>query len=109
LCAGMFLVLLDVTAVNVALPAIGEALHTGVAGQQWVVDGYAVAIAGLLLTAGAVGDRLGHRRLVLIGFTVFAVSSAICALAPTLPVLVSARALQGVGAALLLPGTMALI
>ena len=109
MCAGMFIVLLDVTAVNVALPSIGTGLHTDVHGLQWVVDAYAVAIAGLLLAAGTLGDRIGHRRVVMLGFALFGVASVGCALAPTVGVLVTARAVQGVGAALLLPGTMALI
>ncbi|POX40698.1 MFS transporter [Streptomyces sp. Ru73] len=109
LCAGMFLVLLDVTVVNVALPGIGRALGTGLPGLQGVVDGYAVAVAGLLLGGGAIGDRIGHRRLVLIGFTLFAVASLACGLAPGATALVAARVVQGAGAALLLPGSMAMI
>ncbi|HEY2206812.1 MAG TPA: MFS transporter [Pseudonocardia sp.] len=109
MCVGMFLVLLDVTVVNVALPSIGAGLATGGDGLQWVVDGYAVAIAGLLLAGGAVGDRWGHRRVVLTGLAVFGAASAACGLAPTAGVLVAARAAQGVGAALLLPGSLAVI
>ncbi len=109
LCAGMFLVQLDVTVVNVALPAIGDDLHAGLSGLQWVVDGYAVVLAALLLCGGVVGDVLGHRRVVLAGFTLFGVASAGCALAWSAPVLVGWRAVQGLGAALLLPGTLAVI
>ncbi|HEY3631960.1 MAG TPA: MFS transporter [Jatrophihabitantaceae bacterium] len=109
MCAGMFLVLLDVTAVNVALPDIGHAFGGGVAGLQWVVDGYAVAIASLLLAGGTVGDRLGHRRVVLAGFAVFGLASIGCAVAPGTATLVGARVVQGVGAAMLLPSTMAVI
>lgn len=109
MCAGMFLVLLDVTAVNVALPGIGRSLHAQVSTLQWVVDGYAVAIAGLLLAAGTVGDRIGHRRVVLIGFCLFGAASLGCALAPNAAALIGSRVVQGIGAALLLPGTMALI
>ncbi|WP_405139118.1 MFS transporter [Nocardia sp. NBC_01388] len=107
LCAGMFLVLLDVTIVNVALPSIGRQLHADSATLQWVVDGYAVAIGGLLLAGGTLGDRFGHRRILLIGFAVFGVASLICALAPAIGVLIGGRVLQGIGGALLLPGTMA--
>ncbi|MEV4008257.1 hypothetical protein AB0K37_39275, partial [Actinomadura sp. NPDC049753] len=78
LCAGMFLVLLDVTIVNVALPGIGRALGTGLPGLQGVVDGYAVAIAGLLLGGGALGDRAGHRRMTLTGFALFGLASLAC-------------------------------
>jgi DHA2 family methylenomycin A resistance protein-like MFS transporter len=109
MCAGMFLVLLDVTIVNVALPGIAHGLHTGVPSLQWVVDGYAVVIASLLLAAGTVGDRIGHRRILLAGFAVFGVASAGCALAPNAPALVAARIVQGCGGAMLLPTTMAVI
>jgi DHA2 family methylenomycin A resistance protein-like MFS transporter len=109
LCAGMFLVLLDVTIVNVALPTVGHGLRAGVAGLQWVVDGYAVAIASLLLAGGTVGDRLGHRRVLLTGFVVFGLASLACATAPSVGVLVAGRIAQGIGGALLLPSTMAVI
>ncbi len=109
MCAGMFLVLLDVTVVNVALPSITAGLGAGAGGAQWVVDSYAVVIAALLLAGGAAGDRFGHRRTVLAGLGVFGAASAACALAPTVDVLVAARAAQGVGAALLLPGSLAVI
>ena len=109
MCAGMFLVLLDVTVVNVAVPAITTGLHTGTAGIAWVVDGYTVALASLLLAGGALGDRLGHRRVVLRGLVIFGAASAGCALAPDAPALVAARAVQGIGAALLLPGSVAAI
>nr|WP_243274916.1 MFS transporter [Streptomyces albus] len=122
MCTGMFLVLLDVTVVNVALPSIGRSLGAASSGTtpgpgtgagtgtvQWVVDAYAVAIAGLLLGAGAIGDRVGHRRVVLAGLALFGLASAGCALAPGSEVLVAARAVQGTGAALLLPGSLAVI
>jgi DHA2 family methylenomycin A resistance protein-like MFS transporter len=109
MCAGMFLVLLDVTVVNVALPSIRASLGTGVAGTQWVVDGYALAIAGLLLVGGLLGDRFGHRRAVLAGMVFFGVASLGCAVAFDLGMLVVSRAVQGVGAALLLPGNMAVV
>ncbi|WP_236791616.1 MFS transporter [Amycolatopsis sp. GM8] len=109
MCAGMFLVQLDVTVVNVALPTIGHELGAGVATLQEVVDGYAVVLAALLLAGGALGDVLGHRRIVVTGFATFGLASAGCALAPSGPVLVGFRALQGLGAALLLPGTLAVI
>lgn len=109
MCAGMFLVLLDVTIVNVALPAIGHGLRAAVAQLQWVVDGYVVAIAGLLLAAGTLGDRIGHRRMLLTGFALFGAASLACALAPGIEVLIGARVAQGVGGAVLLPSTMAVI
>ncbi len=107
MCAGMFLVLLDVTVVNVALPSI--AVGTDAAATQWIIDAYAVAIAALLLTGGTVGDRIGHRRVVMAGLAVFGAASAACGLAPSIGVLIAARAVQGVGAALLLPGSVAVI
>ncbi|MFF9108722.1 MFS transporter [Streptomyces sp. NPDC014805] len=109
MCAGYFLVLLDVTIVNVALPAIGARLGTDTGGLQWVVDGYALALAALMLTSGTAGDRHGHRAILLTGLAVFGAGSLACGLAPTAPALVAARVVQGVGAALLLPGTLAVI
>ncbi|HEX5120763.1 MAG TPA: MFS transporter [Pseudonocardiaceae bacterium] len=109
MCTGYFLVLLDVTVVNVALPTIGTGLGAGVAGLQWVVDGYALALAALLLAGGTVGDRWGHKRVVLVGMLVFGVASLGCAVAPVTGVLIAARAVQGIGAALLLPGTLAIV
>lgn len=109
LCAGYFLVLLDVTVVNVALPSIGDELAPSGHGLAWVVDAYTVPLAALLLAAGGLGDRLGHRRIVIAGFVAFAVASAGCSLAGSLASLAIWRALQGVAAAVMLPGTLALI
>ena len=109
MCAGYFLVLLDVTVVNIALPAIGADLQADVAGLQWVVDGNALALASLLLAGGSLGDLLGHRPVVLTGLLGFGGASLLCGLAPTTATLVTARVTQGVGAALLLPGTLAVI
>src|SRR5215208_4684506 len=109
MCVGYFLVLLDVTIVNVALPNIGAGLDAGVSGLQWVVDGYALALASLMLAGGTVGDLHGHRRVVLAGLIVFGAGSLLCGVAPSAGVLVGARLAQGVGAALLLPGTLAII
>lgn len=106
---GMFLILLDVTVVNVAVPAITAGLRTGTAGVQWVVDGYTVALASLLLAGGTLGDRFGHRQTVLAGLAVFGAASAGCALASTPGTLIASRVVQGVGAALLLPGSLAAI
>ena len=109
LCCGYFLVLLDVTVVNVALPQIGAGLHTAGAGLAWVVDAYSVPLASLLLASGAIGDRLGHRDVVIAGFAAFGAASVLCALASDMAVLVAGRALQGAGAALALPGTLAVL
>ena len=109
MCIGYFLVLLDVTIVNVALPSIGAGLHAHVSTLQWVVDAYALALASLMLPSGTVGDRFGHRRVVLAGLAVFGLGSLACGLATGAGVLTGARAVQGVGAALLLPGTLAIV
>ncbi|WP_327654402.1 MFS transporter [Streptomyces sp. NBC_00483] len=109
MCVGMFLVQLDVTVVNVALPHIGEDLRTDLSGLQWVVDSYTVVLAACLLGAGVIGDRWGHRTVVLVGLALFGVTSLLCGLAPSVGTLVAARALQGLAAALLLPSTLAVV
>ena len=109
LCVGIFLVQLDVTVVNVALPSIRTGLDTSLTGQQWVVAGYMITLAALLLVFGMLGDRIGHRRVVLAGLAVFGLASLGCGAAPNIELLVAARAVQGIGAALLLPGTLAVI
>lgn len=100
---------LDATVVNVALPSIGRDLHAGTAGLQWILTGYLITLSALLLLGGSLGDVFGRRRVFLIGAAWFAAASALCAAAPDLGVLVAARALQGVGGALLVPGSLALI
>jgi EmrB/QacA subfamily drug resistance transporter len=108
---GSSMAMLDATAVNVALPTIGSPseLNTSLAGLQWVVTAYTLTLAGLILLGGALGDRFGRRRVFLIGVTWFALSSALCGLAPNIGVLIAARALQGIGGALLTPGSLAII
>jgi MFS transporter, DHA2 family, methylenomycin A resistance protein len=106
---GYFMVILDATAVNLALPAIRQQLGGGVTGLQWVLDGYTLAFAALLLSAGVTGDRFGPRRVFLAGLALFTAASAGCALAPDLGVLVGIRLVQGVGAALLVPTSLALL
>jgi EmrB/QacA subfamily drug resistance transporter len=100
--------MLDATIANVALPRIGEDLGVGVSGLQWVITGYLLTLASCILVGGALGDRFGRRRVFLVGAAWFALASLACALAPTLPLLVAARALQGVGGALLAPSSLAL-
>src|SRR3954466_2540021 len=109
MCAGLFLVQLDVSIVNVALPSIREELQPSAAGLQWVGDRYAIAPASLMLAGGTVGDLHGHRRVVLAGLGLFGLASLAAGVAPTSGVLVAARVAQGVGAALVLPGTLAII
>jgi EmrB/QacA subfamily drug resistance transporter len=100
---------LDMTVVNIALPALGRDLHAGFDGLQWTVNGYTLTLASLILLGGSLGDRFGRCRIFVIGAVWFAVASALCALAPTIEVLVAARALEGIGAALLTPGSLAMI
>jgi len=100
---------LDVTIVNVALPSIAADLGAGVASLQWIVDGYTLAFAVLLLSAGVLGDRYGSKRAYQYGFLLFGAASAACGLAPGAASLVVARAVQGAGAALLVPNSLALL
>src|SRR5215470_7162899 len=106
---GWSMAMLDSTVVNVALPAIGAGLGTSLAGLQWTVTAYTLTLAGLILLGGSLGDRLGRRRVFLIGVVWFALASALCGLAPDIGVLIAARALQGIGGALLTPGSLAII
>jgi EmrB/QacA subfamily drug resistance transporter len=107
--AGSAMASLDATIVNVALPHIGDDLHADVASLQWVLTGYLLALASLILLAGALGDRFGRRRVFVIGTIWFAAASLLCATAPNIKVLVAARLLQGVGGALLTPGSLAIL
>jgi EmrB/QacA subfamily drug resistance transporter len=100
---------LDSTVVNIALPAIGRDFHAGVTALQWVIDAYTLTLAGLLLLGGTLGDSYGRRRMFVAGTVWFAVASLLCGLAPDAGVLVAARALQGVGGALLTPGSLAIL
>lgn len=106
---GSSLAMLDSTIVNVALPVIGEDLKSSLDGLQWTVNAYTLTLAGLILLAGALGDRYGRRRVFLIGVIWFAVASALCGTALNVEMLIAARALQGVGGALLTPGALAII
>lgn len=100
---------LDATAVQVALPAIGRELGSSLAGLQWTVTGYTLTLASLILLGGSLGDRYGRRRVFVIGVCWFAAASLVCGLAQSTGQLIGARALQGVGGALLTPGSLALI
>src|SRR6266498_654243 len=108
-CFGLFMVLLDMTIVNNALPSIQRHLGASVSGLQWVVDAYALVFASLLLTTGALSDRQGRKRWFLIGLVVFTAGSALCGMAPNLGALVAARALQAVGGAALSPASLSLL
>jgi len=100
---------LDATVVGIALPAIGRDFHVGIASLQWVVNAYTLTLAGLLLLGGTLGDSYGRRKVFVIGVVWFAAASLLCGLAPTAGVLIAARALQGVGGALLTPGSLAIL
>lgn len=106
---GFFVVTLDALVVNVALPSIGHDLGGGITGLQWVVDGYTLMFAALLLSAGALSDRIGARQAFGVGLVTFVVASASCGLAPGIGVLILARLAQGAGAAVIIPTSLALI
>ena len=106
---GSGIVFLDGTIVNVALPSIRASLHGGLAEQQWVVEAYLLTLSSLLLIGGSLGDLFGRRRVFTIGLIWFGACSLLCAVAPSSGVLIGARAAQGVGGALLVPSTLALI
>jgi len=109
MCLAVLLVQVDTSVVNLATRAIGEALHAGVMGLQWVLDAYNIAYAALLLTGGLLADLYGRRRLFLCGTAVFTGGSLLCATAPNVTVLIAARAVAGAGAALLLPASLSII
>jgi len=92
--------------VNVALPVIQREVCGSLVGLQWVIDAFTLALASIMLTAGSTADRVGARRVFVLGLTTFAVGSAACAAAPSLGVLIAARAVQGLGASALLPGSL---
>ncbi|MFJ4557733.1 MFS transporter [Streptomyces massasporeus] len=106
---GSSMAMLDSTVVNVALPRIGRDLDANLSALQWTVNAYMVTLAGLILLGGALGDRFGRRKVFVVGVVWFAVASLLCGIAPNAGVLIAARALQGVGGALLTPGSLALI
>ncbi len=109
LCATMFMAMLDNVIVNNALPRIGQQLHAGVSGLQWVVEGYSLVYAALLLTGGTLGDRYGRKRIFLGGLALFTAGSAAAALSGSIGLLIAARTLQGLGAALLTPGSLSIL
>lgn len=106
---GSGMAILDGAVVNVALPRLGAELGASVAGLQWIVDGYLLAMAALILVAGALGDRFGRRRVFVVGVAWFGAASVLCGLATSPGALVAARVLQGVGGALLTPGSLAIL
>ncbi len=106
---GSGMAMLDGTVVNIALPTLGDALGAGFGGLQWTVNGYTLTLAALILLGGSLGDRFGRRKVFLVGVVWFAVASALCGLAVNIEMLVASRLLQGVGGALLTPGSLAMI
>jgi MFS transporter, DHA2 family, methylenomycin A resistance protein len=104
---GLFVGLIDANAVNLALPAIRNDLGGGISGAQWTIDAYNITFAAALLTSGSLGDRFGRRAVLRVGLVIFLTASLACAAAPTLPPLLAARAIQGIGAALMLPQGLA--
>lgn len=109
MCFALFMANTDDTVVNVALPKIQMSLDSGVSGLQWVINAYTLTTASLLLTSGTLGDIYGRKRVLLVGLVIFTFSSLICGFAPSLEVLIAGRILQGVGAAALIPSTLAIV
>jgi EmrB/QacA subfamily drug resistance transporter len=109
MCFALFMAMLDNTVVNVALPTLTRELGAGVSELQWIVDGYALAFASLLLTGGTLGDRFGRKRIFLTGLTIFTLASLGSGLSSTSSQLIVSRVLQGVGAAMLMPGTLSIL
>jgi EmrB/QacA subfamily drug resistance transporter len=108
-CTGTFMLLLDITVVNVALPAIQQSLHTSFSDLQWVIDAYALTLAAFLLTAGVLGDMFGRRGVYAIGVIIFSVSSLLCGLSTSSLMLILCRGVQGVGGAIMFATSLALI
>ncbi len=108
-CMSLFIVGLDVTVVNVALPSIGRELHAGVSGLQWIIDAYTLVLASLLMLSGSTADRIGRRRTFQTGLAIFTLGSLLCSLAPGLGWLVAFRAVQAVGGSMLNPVAMSII
>src|SRR3569833_2819562 len=108
-CLGAFILLVDVTIVNVALPSMVDDLDASFGSLQWVIDGYTLALAALLLASGSLADRFGHRRLYLYGLGLFGLASLLCSLAPTAAALIAARVAQGAGGAAMFATAPALL
>jgi EmrB/QacA subfamily drug resistance transporter len=108
-CASLLVVVMDISIVNVALPAIRRDLHASVSGLQWTVDAYTLVLAGFLLLAGSTADRVGRRRIFQVGLAAFGLGSLLCSMAPSIGWLIAARALQAVGGTMLNPVAMAIV
>src|SRR5881275_1755171 len=108
-CVGQFMVILDVSVVNVALPSIRNGLHFSAANLQWVLNAYTLTYAGFLLLGGRACDLFGRRRVFFAGALLFSAASLLCAISPSSEALIAARSIQGIGAAILSPATLAII
>src|SRR5713226_4147122 len=106
---GLFMIMLDNTIVNVALPSIQRSLHMSISSLEWIVTAYALTFAALLITGGKLGDLYGRKRMFIAGLVVFTLASLACGLAPSAGFLIGARAVQGIGAALMNPATLSII
>jgi EmrB/QacA subfamily drug resistance transporter len=106
---GLFMIMLDNTVVNVALPSIEKDLHISISQLEWIVTAYALVFAALLITGGKLADLFGRRKIFIVGLVVFSLSSLACGLAPNAGFLIGARAVQGIGAALMNPATLSII
>src|SRR5262249_35500942 len=106
---GSSMAFIDGTVVNVALPALQKSLHASVVDMQWIIESYALFLSALLLLGGSLGDRMGRRLIYAIGVILFAISSAWCGFSQTVTQLIIGRAIQGIGGALLVPGSLAII
>src|SRR2546427_3294159 len=108
-CVAMFMTVLDVSIVNVALPSIKTALNVAEKDLQWIITAYTIAFGGFLLLGGRAGDLLGRRRMFMIGIALFSAASLVCGLSGSIGVLIAARAVQGLGAAIISPATLSII
>jgi EmrB/QacA subfamily drug resistance transporter len=108
-CLGLFIIQLDLMVANLALPSIQRDIGGGLAAQQWIMDAYTLVYASLLPSGGALGDRIGHKRVLVIGLIIFAAGSLLCGLAGSVAALVAGRAIQGIGAAVEIPATLAIV
>jgi EmrB/QacA subfamily drug resistance transporter len=108
-CLSMFMVGMDTTIVNIALPTIQQDLHAGISGLQWTIDAYALVLGSLLMLSGSMADRLGRRRIFLVGLTLFGIASVLCALAPDINWLIAFRAMQGIGGSMLNPVALSIV
>jgi MFS family permease len=108
-CMSLFMVGMDTTIVNIALPTIQQDLHAGISGLQWTIDAYALVLGSLLMFSGSMADRLGRKRVFLVGLALFGTSSLLCSLAPDINWLIAFRALQGIGGSMLNPVALSIV